>query len=405
MAEWADDKIRVLESRNLKTIVLTGISSGCLNSKNTRYIKIPPLSWREFHFEKSQIQDHSISLRIRILLFTPIAFILGNIFDALTSKVITSQNPARWSWAFSSLPIATYFRIRHKIPRIFATGGALSGQLLGSLIWIRGKSKLYLEYQDPIVGNEIVRNDKNQKLMYKLENFLISRSNKSYFVTHAAMNSAVARHPSLRSKISFLYPGAWNFNPLEKRNKEVGHEATFIHVGTLYGTRNMDNLFKAIDNLKSSIQSSNRQIKIVNLGALHLENIDRYLERADFEKIVEVDRVEALNMATTADVLLLIQHTDNRSLETIPYKTYDYLNLGLPIFGITNNSELNELIESAGGVAASANSISSIQESLMSLFTDIGKFASPIRYPSPVIEVQFMKLLEIAPSQEREMAT
>lgn len=397
MAEWADDKIRVLESRNLKTIVLTGISSGCLNSKNTRYIKIPTLSWREFRFEKSQIQDHSTGLRIRILLFLPIAFLLGNIFDLLTSKVITSQNPARWSWAFSSLPIATYFRIRHKIPRIFATGGALSGQLLGSLIWIRGKCKLYLEFQDPIVGNEIVRTKSNQKWMYKLEKFLISRSNKSYFVTLAAMNSAAARHPSLRSRISFLYPGAWNFNPLEKRNKEVEHKGTFLHLGTLYGTRNMDNLFKAIDNLKGANQSFYQQIKIVNLGALYLENKDRYLERADFEQIVEVDRVEALKIASTADFLLLIQHTDNRSLETVPYKTYDYLNLGLPIFGITNNSELNELIESAGGVVASANSISSIQASLMSLLTDYGKFASPIRKPSLEIEVQFMNLLEITP--------
>ena len=47
MAEWADDKIRVLESLNLKTIVVTGISSGSTNSEMTTYIKVPPLSWRD----------------------------------------------------------------------------------------------------------------------------------------------------------------------------------------------------------------------------------------------------------------------------------------------------------------------------------------------------------------------
>ena len=35
MAEWADDKIRVLESLKLKTIVITGISSACAGSSSS----------------------------------------------------------------------------------------------------------------------------------------------------------------------------------------------------------------------------------------------------------------------------------------------------------------------------------------------------------------------------------
>ena len=106
MAEWADDKIRVLESLNLKTIVVTGISSGSTNSEMTTYIKVPPLSWREFKFERTQIQDHSTKLKWAIALHFPIAASLGRVFDLMSRRMITTQNPARWSWVFFILKLA-----------------------------------------------------------------------------------------------------------------------------------------------------------------------------------------------------------------------------------------------------------------------------------------------------------
>ncbi len=404
MAEWADDKIRVLESLNLQTIVITGISSGCVNSTKTRYIKIPPVSWREFQFEKSQIQDSSPGLAVLVILFTPIAFIFGKMFDFLTRRVITNENPARWSWAFSSLPITTYFRFRHNVSKVFATGGALSAQLLGSLIPLRGKSSLYLEFQDPIVGNEIVRTERNQYLMSRLEEFLIKRSTKSYFVTRAAMNSAISRHPNLTCKISFLYPGSWRFATRDSQKKFKQRSTTLLHLGTLYGSRNMDNLFEAIDNLKNTREWQDEEIMIVNLGSLYLDNTNTYLRREDFKQIFEQSRFEALNIASTADALLLIQHKDNRSLETIPYKTYDYLNLGLPIMGITNNSELDSLIEDSGGVIANANSVPSIQASIDSLLTKLRNPTNSLARPDIKIGEQFMKLLENTTTDKGEEA-
>ena len=67
--------------------------------------------------------------------------------------------------------------------------------------------------------------------------------------------------------------------------------------------------------------------------------------------------------------LLLVQHNDERSKETIPYKFYDYLNLRIPIFAITNNEELNSLILKTGGIVCKADSIDSIYNELFKLIT------------------------------------
>jgi len=44
VAEWIEDKIRVLEAKNQKTIVLTSVNSNVQNTVLTRYYKIPSLS-------------------------------------------------------------------------------------------------------------------------------------------------------------------------------------------------------------------------------------------------------------------------------------------------------------------------------------------------------------------------
>jgi hypothetical protein len=400
MAEWADDKIRVLESLKLKTIVITGISSGSPNTEFTTYVKVPPLSWREFKFERTQVQDHSGWIKLIITLYFPIAALTGRVFDLVSRKIITTQNPAKWSWAFSAFPIAAYLGTRHKIRRVFATGGALSGQLLACLLKPRGNREIYLEFQDPIVGNEIIRTSTNTRLMNKLESFLLSKSNRSFFVTRAAALSAQIRHPNLDEKISWMYPGAWKYQSESQRDGFESKTISLIHLGTLYGSRNMDNLFTAIENLKFSNQLQGKEFKLTNVGAIYLENNEDYLKRPYFTQFTEVERTEALQIAGTADFLLLIQHKDNRSLETIPYKTYDYLNLGMPILGLTNNPELDELIQNHGGMVADATSVLSIQNVLIKIISDSKPFKEADNRQVLDITHQFMNLLNLGDLSE-----
>jgi hypothetical protein len=145
----------------------------------------------------------------------------------------------------------------------------------------------------------------------------------------------------------------------------IGEQITFLHLGTLYAGRNLDFFFEALDQLRSSGGATADLVKIVNQGELAVENPEIYRSRDDFTERSITDRPTALQVAAQADFLLLVQHTDSRSEETIPYKTYDYLNLGVPIFALTNNLELNELVTQSGGFVASSKSVLEIKKALI----------------------------------------
>jgi hypothetical protein len=395
MAEWADDKIKCLEAAKLPCLVLTGITSRSQNTRFTKFIKIPPLSWREYRFEMSQLTTSSTSTKLKLAAFSPVSFFLGGVFDIATRKFIDKDNPARWSWAFSALPVGLYVAVRYRCQKTFATGGALSGQLLATLIGMVLKQKITLEFQDPIVGNGITRSKLNNKFMLKLESFMIKRTYKSFFVTERAARSAVERSPKLSQKITFMYPGSWDFRiPKQEFNEKLHY--TFAHIGTLYGSRNMDNLFLALDRIKSDPGFKDVTIDIMNIGAIYLENVEAYQSRSDFVFTGELSRTEALTLASQAHGLILIQHLDERSLETIPYKTYDYLNLGGAVLGITNNEELDELLLLNGGLVAEAKSVDSIEKGLKKLIQNCTKLGPEARRNTFSLQKQFSDLLEIS---------
>jgi glycosyltransferase involved in cell wall biosynthesis len=196
-------------------------------------------------------------------------------------------------------------------------------------------------------------------------------------------------------KIAWMYPGAWKFQP-EPRNFDLKSKTiSLVHLGTLYGSRNMDNLFTAIENIEFNKQLQGKEFKVTNMGAMYLENNEVYFAKHYFTQFTEVGRTEALQIAVKADFLLLLQHQDDRSLETIPYKTYDYLNLELPILGVTNNPELDELIQNYGGIVADANSVSSIENALIKLISGPKNPKQENSWQVLDIKQQFIKLLNL----------
>jgi hypothetical protein len=240
---------------------------------------------------------------------------------------------------------------------------------------VRPKSRLYVELQDPFVGTEMILNPRSRKVLLYLEHLLVSNATKVVFVTETAAERARARYKDekLKSKIVAVYPGSWNFQIGSNEKQRDGlNKITFMHVGSLYTSRNLDLFFEALDCLRSSGFELANKVQVINQGDLNLENRSVYLERRDFQAWPVVKREDALRKAVDADFLLLVQHSDSRSEETIPYKTYDYMNLQIPIFGLTNNIELDELIYKSGGFVGSSTQLDQTVAGLRRAISSIG---------------------------------
>ena len=359
-AEWANDKIKTFLDLNYKVIILTGLQSQIKSSKFLKVLKVPSLSQICF---KEEIKYLNSKRSWFYSLYPFITNTLGRFLDIIFIKLNGTISAGYWSWAISSSPIIFFYLIKNKFNLVFSTGGPTSCHVIACFIATIFRKPLYCEFQDPLVGKCI-----NKKLSLKvakfIEKIIINISHRTIFVTKSAASSAKKRNSKNKNKIKLVYPGSRKYsfknNPAMHKNKVI----EFLHLGTLYGERNLDLFFKALDELIAENFIEPKNIKVRNVGDIYLENKKEYIKKEYFESKTSTKRINALKTATNATFLLLVQHTDDRSQETIPYKFYDYMNLGKPIFGLLNNPELTEMIQDYGGITSKSYDLISVKLAL-----------------------------------------
>ena len=368
-AEWADDKIISLLIGGNQVELITSI---CSDSKNLkiRIWRVPSLSLHdfkdEFHRLKSQLK---LKLPFQVALLLPFIFIFGKLSDLVLKLATNGIGEGRWSWTFTAT-IATFIACIFNRPDIIlSTGGPASAHLAGIIVSKLLNIPLNVELQDPLSGENIGRNGKSAKYLELVENFIIKNSNKTFYVTKQASVTAKIKYRS--DRIDFAYPGARMFaTELENLSCPSEDRITFIHLGSLYSTRSFDFLINSLDYLISRGEISSEDFKLINLG--HVENQIRLkIENKIYVQILPpVPRVEALKIASICNFNLLIQNTDNRSVATIPYKTYDYLNLKNATILLHNNLELEELIKIHGHIAIPLANQDLLTNELRRIFSD-----------------------------------
>ena len=78
------------------------------------------------------------------------------------------------------------------------------------------------------------------------------------------------------------------------------------------------------------------------------------------------------------NISLLIQHADSRSETTIPYKTYDYINIGNPILALTNNDELSHLLSENNHIVVDVNNVILIKNTIIKILNSYEDFKDNI---------------------------
>jgi len=401
-AEWADDKIRVLEAAGRKTIVLTGMGSHVINRPGVHYVRVPSLSWNDYKEEVKELKAGGETVPFGMHLFLPFAFVFGNIIDYVLRKVTKGITAGRWSWLITALPVAMWLKLRHGAHDVFSTGGPASVHIVGGAIVRLTGGRLFCEFQDPLLGVTMNRSSVTRRISARIEAWLVRRSTRTVYVTQEAARLARERNSEYARRIVDVYPGAWQFvSPVSLAERGKGEVFEFLHLGTLYGSRNLDLFFEALDQLHEDGFELARAVRVVNLGAVYCESAPRYLARPDFQSLDALDRVDALRRARQASCLMVVQHTDERSRETIPYKTYDYLNLGLPVFGLLNNDELSALIESHGGYTAQADDPELIKAALRYCLNALAETGAERPMVDERLEIsrQFLKILDGADAE------
>jgi hypothetical protein len=359
LAEYADDKIRFSEKFGIKTFVITALGTNLLVRNSVRIFQVPSISHKDFNLELRQLRINMMPQPKWIKVYRVIPSTFGRLFDIFYRLINSELGYARWSWSINAVFVGVYVKIRYSVKHCFTVGSA-SAYLAGLILQKVTRIKLYIEVPDPIIGSEMARSIFKANLLEIFEKKLIKNSLKYLLITKRSYLDAVKRHPKLKERIFFNYPESWNFEVSVERNKN--DQIQIVHLGSIYDNRNLDNWFLALDGLYEKKVLLPGEVQILNIGMSQCSNSENYLKRADYKLIDAQPRKIALEIASSADFLFLLQHTDSRSYETIPYKLYDYLNLGIPIIALINNSEISEILTNCrDSLMADVNDVKSIQ--------------------------------------------
>jgi len=362
-AEWLDDKIDSLLKGGYEVALVSAICARRHENKNIKHWRIPSVSLTDFRDELQRIRMRGDRVQARTYLMWPVVLTVGLLLDAMQYIVTKGVGEGRWSWTLPSALGALLLALRFKPDIILSTGGPASAHLAGIAVSKLIASPVVIELQDPLSGGDIGRNKQARGWLYRVEKLIVASADKTVYVTKAAAAFAASQFQS--SKVFCVYPGAKDFAiiPGQRKGNSNG-KLRMIHLGSLYATRNFRSIIAAIDSLIESGRLKASGVELINLGHVAKEISDEILLKPYVKILPPVAREEALRIAADCDVTLLIQNSDERSKVTIPYKTYDYLNLGNGLLALLNSDELTELLARCGHIAAPLSDVDAIARSL-----------------------------------------
>jgi hypothetical protein len=344
-SEWADDKGLGLKSLGFSTILLTS-KSGRPDSKLWGEIhQASSISWIDFQRELKdcKLENSDVNGGTRLIVAT-----LGRMLDWLEKAVLGVHSDGRLTWFLSALPLAIKLALENPKSVFLFLGGPSSSHLLSLVVGGIFRRRCISELQDPLFSKHMAVSKVAEFSLKILEGLLLKVNAKLVLTSETAAREFNFRHASKNKLAETIIPGS----PLRTLSLPLQNEPqnlfdlTFVHIGTLYGSRNLNQILEAISSIEN--QLGELTVGIRNIGYVEKSLVERYEADSRVDLLPPTSRQEALSIASKCNATLLIQHNDARSEVTIPYKIFDYLNLELPCLAFVKSAELRGLSETWG---------------------------------------------------------
>ncbi|ROL59024.1 glycosyltransferase [Bacteroidetes/Chlorobi group bacterium MS-B_bin-24] len=184
---------------------------------------------------------------------------------------------------------------------------------------------------------------------------------------------ALSKYPQLpREKFIHIPNG---FDPADFPNIEyrLNPIFTLTYTGSMYGRRNPQSLFVALEWLISQNLLNPEKIKIKLIGRFGNE-IYEMIEKTKIKDRIEIigylPHSKSLEHLLTSDALLLIVDESKESEEIVPGKVFEYLGTRRPVLAIapTNGAVAKIIAETKSGLVAHQSEPEKIAQNFLELF-------------------------------------
>ncbi|MBI5641725.1 MAG: hypothetical protein HZA17_15020 [Nitrospirae bacterium] len=339
-----DDRLPLLREKGIDFILL---SSPCgTRFRDLRHVRVPSPAPSGIRYEVRYFLRKRARKRFWFKFWETL--LLLPVYPFYFLEKILLRLDSTWSWFITASAAAVITSVRERPEVIYSTGGPVSAHIAAMVASSLMRIPHVAEFQDPLVHQYAAPGRFERHIIRHLERLIMRTAAVPLFLTKKAAENAFERNQG--KSPGFLYPGANPFR--EASHYRKGETFTIAHFGSLGGSRDLRHLFPAIVMLFRQYPDLAGEVRLDLYGNIS-RGVSRQIEQFPYRHILhvrgKVKRQEAVKAMQTADLLLLIQNTDDVSFETIPSKVYEYLHAGRPVLAlIFRNPEFQEMLEEAG---------------------------------------------------------
>ncbi len=280
------------------------------------------------------------------------------------------QLPDRyWGWYFPALRSAERLLATEDIDALFSSGPPWISHLIAARIKKRHNIPWIADFRDPWADSFLEQGEPKwrRRIDAGFERHCVTAADLVICNTDRLRRRFETSYPELdRSHFQTLTNG---FTDSERFPTSSVHtsQKTFLHLGSIYGDRRIDTFLQAIAELVQSGRLDPRTFSLIFQGATSAafvsaagNTVPQLLEKKCLEIRPRVSWQEARSTLWEADLLLLFQ--GNHELQ-VPAKFYEYLQTGIPIFAVTREGALTDVLaETEAGLSADPENIDQIKQ-------------------------------------------
>jgi glycosyltransferase involved in cell wall biosynthesis len=282
---------------------------------------------------------------------------------------------ARVGWLFTAEKKAKQIIAEEGIDAIYSSSPPYTCSIIArnlkrvtGLPWVAG-------FRDPWTG--FISSPKRWFLPARIDKGMEHSVFKESDLVEAAwlgiIKDATQKFPDLETKKFIHVPNGYDSNDFPEYEQKSNDCFTLTYTGSMYGRRNPDSLFKALNLLLENKKINPEKIKLKFIGRFGVE-VEEMFRNSGIENSLEIygymSHSESVKHLLESDALLLVVDESKESEEIVPGKVYEYIGVKRPILAIApNQSAIAELLRDTGsGKVAHQSEIEKIANNFLDYF-------------------------------------
>ena len=264
----------------------------------------------------------------------------------------------------------------NRIDGMITFGNPMSDHLVGLAAKRRTGIRWLAHFSDPWVDSPYKTYSTQARVVNcRQERQVVGAADHALFVSDETRDRVMSKYPAPWRSRSRVIPHYYDPKVLPAADPPAT-EITFRHIGTFYGPRTPEPLFKALSLLKQSSPGTLSGTRFELVGPTYPPRMmDTWLSSHDLADLVfcvpPVPYQESLRLMSTAHVLVTIDAPSVGPSIFLPCKLVDYLGAGRPLLGITSAQGASaEFIRKANGLVAAPDDVQGIAATIETLISE-----------------------------------